>query len=148
MKYSEFKERIENRLGFKAEYSSDSIVVIHFGHVVAYVTKRRQYDFTVSSNIITPDEARYLAHQCHELACTPIDEREEEKKYKIRHKCLGRMGRYLNYYKIDNSFFFASDIDGFAVRTIFTKSQLEELMHDDFYKTLLDSEIYDWEVVE
>lgn len=147
MKYTEFKKRIEERLGFKAEYSNDSIVVIHFGHVVAYVTKRRQYDFTVSSNIITPDEARFLAHQCHELACTALEDRETKTKYKLKLKSMVNDSNYIN--KLD----FYNGLFGFCIhgpintnryQTAFSKDEIDNFPEE--IKNL--AELCDWEVVE
>lgn len=143
MKYTEFKERIEERLGFEVEARNRNIVVSHRGHVVAFVNKERQYDFTVSSIITTPDEARFLARQCHNLAFTPIDERKGEKKYRIKLRGVTN-NNYLNM-DSDLNYYFDTRSETSSLKTKFTERDVENIENSDLRNII---RFYcDWEVV-
>ncbi len=86
MKYSEFEKRITERLGFGVENEKSYIDVIKSNYLVGRVSKEYRYNFTIrtAGSSLTDDKARYLAQMCHELACTTLETREEEKKYRLR----------------------------------------------------------------
>lgn len=150
MKYSEFEKRITERLGFHIENGKKNIGVFSHSNIFGYVSKEAEYNFAVRSDErLTHDEARFLAHQCHELACTPLDEREEEKKYRIRHKFIDKNCGYLNFRSIRPGWGFElySPDDSPATKTIFTENELKELTEPVFYRTLLNTDIYEWEEV-
>lgn len=148
MKYSTFTKRIEERAGFKVENEARYINVIAHGCFVGNVEKECEHNFAVrGGGNLTKDEARYLAQMCHQLACTPLEEREKEKKYWIRHKFLRSGEDYLNYLQKSKVFEFNNIIPFENFQEAFTTKELKELTEPAFYTSLLDKSIYDWEEV-
>ena len=77
MKTSEFKKKIE-AFGFKVTERSN-VFDIHDGYGVRYASINRMYSESLSLNT----GRLYLIKLCLEYAETPIEEREEEKKYTV-----------------------------------------------------------------
>ena len=94
MKYSEFEREVE-KLGFTHSSRCAEIVVKVHGRTVTGVSTNREYivdsewDEFQSLHKKTQSELFDLAYQ---LAKTPLAEREEEKKYRVKFPSITRCG--------------------------------------------------------
>ena len=95
MKYSEFEREVE-KLGFTHTTRCAEIVVKVHGRTVMGVSTNREYivdsewDEFQSLHKKTQGELFDLAYQ---LTKTPLVEREEEKKYRVKFPAITRLGR-------------------------------------------------------
>ena len=95
MKYSEFEREVE-KLGITHNTRCAEIVVKVHGRTVMGVSTNREYivdsewDEFQSLHKKTQGELFDLAYQ---LAKTPLAEREEEKKYRVKFPAITRLGR-------------------------------------------------------
>ena len=95
MKYSEFEREVE-KLGITHSTRCAEIVVKVHGRTVMGVSTNREYivdsewDEFQSLHKKTQGELFDLAYQ---LAKTPLAEREEEKKYRVKFPAITRLGR-------------------------------------------------------
>lgn len=151
MKYSEFERRIEKELGLNVQDFPGALQVdkevCGLLIVLARVHKDDAYQMVIFSNDIDNESLRKeLLSICYELAVTPLENREEEKKYQIKHKYIETNTNYLNY-SVDG-FHFNTNTECFGHKVVFTKSKLKSLAEPVFYRTLLNEDIYVWEAVE
>ena len=78
-----------------------------------------------------------------EFAETPLEEREEPKKYYLKHKWIETEGyNYLNFEIKDNNYICASQNKSDLYQTTFTKEEIEEI------KRKLNTDLNDFEIVE
>ena len=63
----------------------------------------------------------------YELTSTPLEEREETKKYYYRLPHSVRGGNYLNYHKESNCLFYSTKFRGIACQTQFTRGEYEAI---------------------
>ena len=95
MRYSEFEREVE-KLGFTHSSRCAEIVVKVHGRTVMGVSTNREYivdsewDEFQSLHKKTQGELFDLAYQ---LAKTPLAEREEEKRYRVKFPAITRLGR-------------------------------------------------------
>ena len=134
MKYTEFEKKVKE-IPEVAE-----VTVSGYGVTVEDRPGRRLLD--VSSNymhtIYTAYESwRYLSEStqaklyklAYELASTPLEEREEPKKYYYRLPYMGDLG-YLNYDKVDRCISYSNDAQGYVFQTQFTREEYAEIAKD------------------
>ena len=93
MKYSEFKREVE-KLGCEVCNTSGSVVVKRNTYTILTVDKDREFEFDNDWNkwsgigeIKSP-----LFDLAYQLAKTPLAEREEEKKYRVKFPSITRWG--------------------------------------------------------
>ena len=83
---------------------------------------------------------------CFEYASTPIEDREEEKKFYLRHRYLVQAGDYttafLNYDINNDRLYVYTKPQTFSVKTQFTINEIEEI------KEKFDTDLKDFELVE
>lgn len=96
MKIVKFEEEVEE-LGLSyQEYVSRCAIEDCYAEPIALVDNVRPYIFStdfdsfVDLQDIEPEKAEKVFGLCIELARTPIDERESEIKYYLKHKWIGR----------------------------------------------------------
>ena len=103
MKYSEFKREVE-KLGCEVCNTSGDIVVKRNTYTILTVNKNKEFEFDNEWNkwsgigeIKSP-----LFDLAYQLAKTPLAEREEEKKYRVKFPSITRWGNAV-YLKKDTS---------------------------------------------
>ena len=129
MKYSEFKREIE-AVGFNTKTINNRIEVWdNYGERLLYVYMI--YDFSVCTDSPKFDELdeeikKELFYLAVELASTPLDEREDERKYRLRIPFMNDMG-YLNIEEAEGIYYLSTKEESDLFRTKFTESEIAEL---------------------
>lgn len=80
-----------------------------------------------------------------EYARTPVEEREEPKKYYLKHKWLTDNGgsyNCLNFYVDENKYSIESDSDMYGFKTQFTQTEIDEI------KKRFNTSLEDFEIIE
>lgn len=148
MKTKEFIKRVEE-LGYEINEKKflDSVICLiisnSFGIKVGYVAINKLFEMN-----IRPDEcmSKELFDLVVEYAKTPIKDREEEKKFLIKHKylvskaiCQVNLARNKekNVYRVINC-----KVDNLVYQVEFTKKEIEEL------KEKFNTDLSDFELVE
>src|SRR5699024_5424008 len=103
MKYSEFKREIE-KLGYRVDNYPDNIYVETSGVGTIFIVSKNG-TYAIDTNcygfeILRNHEKMELAELAIQLAKTPLDEREDEKRYRLRLPFIKSYG-YLNLDKIN-----------------------------------------------
>ena len=83
---------------------------------------------------------------CFEYASTPVSEREEEKKYYLKHRYLVQAGNcttaFLNYTTHNDTLYLYTKGQTYSVKTQFTLKEIEEI------KAKFGTDLADFELVE
>ena len=135
MKYSEFIREVE-KMGLNTTTVNGCVEVLNkYGEMLLYVDM--DYDFSISTEYTSFDELDFdeldkeikkkLFNLAVELASTPLDEREDEKRYRLRLPFITDHRAYLNGFR--NGFFVGnkSNVNKHKTKIIFTESEIEEL---------------------
>ena len=129
MKYSEFKRIMEDE-GFlveKLDFETNVRIYASNDLEVAIVDKQYEgaIDLQWSEFFKLPIEKRkFIADKCMELAFTPIEDREEEEKFKLKQR--GISGKYLIW--IPEMDRFTTGSSPFSnVEGVFTQSEIDEM---------------------
>ena len=142
MKYSEFKEVVET-LGYCSGDESEAHVYVKDcdGLTIARVGKLHEFematDFVRFTTITDFSHKLSLYTFCRNLAETPLAEREEEKRYRLRIVAnLGFMDdqRFLNLNIEKEEYFICSARQSEWVKTIFTESEIAQMDITGFEK--------------
>ena len=156
MKTKEFIEKVKE-LGFDVEVKSidDFIKIEHKivirnkenKCVVSALWAERVYEFDnrwESFTKLTEETKKQLFDLLVKYSSTPIKEREEEKKYYLKHKFLTNSFRdyYLNYKTKYDDYILSDDKKQENYKTQFTKQEIEEIKEK--FNTSLD----DFEIIE
>ena len=95
----------------------------------------------ISTGIICDDEDFNMIKASVKFAETPLDEREEEKKYYLRHKWIkGTCDNYLNFYKSRTGYVINDKTETNTCKTQFTRKEIDEIKKkhntdlSDFYE--------------
>ncbi len=122
MKTSEFIKKI-NELGYNVKETEHNIIVRkEFTHL-AVIDKENIYGFKYFYH-----NDKDLFKLCVDYTSTPIEEREEEKRYylfKIDRKFYEN--EYLNYNKCYNRWLLGDDIEDVQYQTKFTCNEIEDI---------------------
>lgn len=165
MKFSEFKESVEG-LGFKIfeyrEYQEYSFTDGEYRDFYCIQNDLSQIILDIGKNVMfalntvyhafyeliknKPRKAKELFAICTTFAETPIDEREDEKKYYLKHKWIGSysLEKYLNLNTIQDRYFISDVCQVGNLETQFTEKEIEEIK-DKFNTNLED---FEWVEVE
>lgn len=156
MKTKEFVKKVEE-LGFDVavkEYNNEKCIQLFNsnGYAILKVSKECIYESTTTFNEFTnlqKDLKKQLFDLLVEYSSTPIKEREEEKKYYLKHKFLRNdhdkyylNDNYLNNYTPKNNWVLKNKATTDNYKTQFTKQEIEELKEK--FNTSLD----DFEIIE
>ena len=156
MKTKEFIKKIEE-LGYEVSTYDDFIEVVYEEKIVYLISNKIMYTFdnvSIKTFQLGENERAILFKLVVEYASTPIEEREETKKYFLKHKWM--VGNYAgdfylgefrnkNSDKVTRYSLVIPYIAGDSTSTIkreFTKKEIEEL------KNKLDTDLADFELVE
>lgn len=145
MKTREFVKKVES-LGLEVHDFMGLLEVRLSGETFMEVYKNSKY-FGIN------DEIDNLLHS-HKLSLlkwlieyveTPIEEREEPKKYYLTlPEMFGKNKLYLNYRAYGNEYFFNNRLTTEYCQTQFTQEEIDNLSNQDFIKTLIKEEV-EWE---
>lgn len=162
MKTKEFIEKVK-KLGFGIEYYKNPLsnvglrcdydlftIYLEDKDLVEIWTNCRYAISTISdghSCFINGYDVDKLYKLCFEYANTPVKDREEEKKYYLRHKWIGDKQNYLIKPKIERKPFLFQSFDNCYGRPTtergeFTEKEIEEI------KEKFDTDLSDFELVE
>lgn len=152
MKTKEFIRRVEE-LGFDAEERGNEVYLYgRDSNGLAKISKKYKYTInTLYRSFIDLNEGDrgLLFDLIFEYISTPADEREEEKKFYLRHKflesSLGEIARedsVVNYNIRDNVLYLADKQPVGYIKTFFTLKEIEEI------KEKLDTDLADFDLVE
>jgi hypothetical protein len=141
MKYSEF-EFFMNHVGLKINnFGSDKgfFVTNRHNDAVAWISKIEMHKISTNwteFGHLTKEEQEFVIKKCYELACTPLDEREEEKQYRLKFEnnlkeiyvLFDESKSEWDYY--DNGKFIGNK----NRKSIFTESELEHIDETGFVR--------------
>ena len=130
MKTSEFIEKALKIEGVVRCPETNNTIYIQnsYKHNIAYVEKSKRFEMVtaVDSDLALNNSGKEeLFMLMTEYAKTPIEEREEQKKYKLKHKLVSENG-YLNVENKKVSMF-ATDMEIGYIRTTFTIQEWESI---------------------
>lgn len=92
---------------------------------------------------ISRGDRKFFIDICYEYTSTPIKEREEEKKYYLKHKWLiDGERRYLNLYVYKNEYEINSDANLAEFKTQFTQAEIDDI------KRKFNTKLEDFELIE
>ena len=122
MKTSEFIKKI-NELGYNVKETEHSMIVRKEYTHLAVIDKENIYGFKYFYH-----NDKDLFKLCVDYTSTPIEEREEEKKYYLRkfNKKFYEY-EYLNYNKYYNHWSLGDDIEDAQYKTKFTWNEIEKI---------------------
>ena len=141
MKTKDFITEVK-KLGFKVNVKNIKGIWIENsnGSNVAYVCRYKMYEFDTAFLAFENIPESHKVSLFNLLICytrTPLEEREEEKKYYLRHKWLTNNNlNYLNLYIIKNEYDLESNSNLECFKTQFTKAEIEEIK--ERFNTSLD----------
>ena len=146
MKTSEFIEQALEVEGVASHKNCDNRVVVFIGRdgvilVKVYVNETRAFDiFWTSFHELKKQSKDRLLTLIYKYTTTPIEKREEPKKYKLKHKLVRRCG-YLNYYfdcvEGENELKFSNSHETGSFKTVFTIQEWEALTEQTWEDLLL-----------
>ena len=138
MKYSEFREYL--RLNYISLKEDEEELIVDSQFEIS--KKKEQTIWFLAAYIDSPYEYELLK-KVIELAETPLDEREEEKKYYIKHRFVNdyTTQKYFNFTETGVAIL-SNRLEGIGFKTKFTKEEIEEL------KEKFDTDFNDFEFIE
>lgn len=148
MRTKEFIKKVEE-LGFrtKSDYLKEKSISIYDidDYHIADVTTNRLYGAYIcgwNSNLTEFEDVIDILSLITEYIITPIEEREEEKRYWLKHSWLGRSDwRYLNI--LEDGYFFLREGDLIpTLKNTFTLKEIEEI------KEKYNTDLSDFEMIE
>lgn len=145
MKTKEFIKRVEE-LGFEVHKGITLIDIVSEGIAIARVyTERMHYINCFCFVDIEWENQDKLFNLIVEYARTPIKDREEEKKFYLRHRWMKQetiFKKYLNYLIDKDEYRLDTKTKNEFINTQFTLKEIEEI------KEKFDTDLADFELVE
>ena len=141
MRTSEFIERVnlnKNIIGLEIEDVECFRLISKRRKTLARVSKNKELEIDTDSNdfsFLPKKEKEDLFSLIIEYAITPLEDREEPKKYKLKHK-LVRGYSYLNYDEDDKELRFSTEKQIGVFKTTFTIREWE-LLTEQTWEDLL-----------
>ena len=142
MTYEEFKAAVEDTGKYYVTEDIDSVFVIrkNFSSGSIRISKNVVAFIEFKFDAYGKDEAD-LIRAVLELAETPLEKREPEKKYYLKHKFLGTPPEvYLNIY--EGEYLILNSIETKEAQTTFTLKEIEDI------KNKYDVTLEDFEMIE
>lgn len=145
MKTKEFIEKIK-KLGCYIRIGRVTIFIIYCDVVVATIHREYPYSLNTSS-IFKTEDAEELFDLCVKYAKTPIEDREEKKKYHLYLKNKNRefyesIYRYLTLRKKDNTFSLDVGVETAGLTSKFTQEKI------DWIKERFNTDLEEFEQIE
>lgn len=150
MKTKEFIKKVEE-LGYRCHEYGDSIAIIAslYGYTLAVIDKKEMYSFVIGSDLAIYNPEKFITDRLLELiaeyAQTPIPDREEEKKFYLKHRYFrfdDGSNKYLGIDLVRVKPDLYSKITYRWVNNQFTKKEIEEI------KEKFNTDLADFELVE
>lgn len=138
MKYSEFRDYLKlNKISLK-EYEEKLIADDQFE-----ISKIEEYKIIFLGDLLDFPYECDLNKKAIELAETPLDEREEEKKYYLKHKFINNYStkNYINVVATENVILSSRLCEDHVFKTKFTKAEIQK------FKEKFDTDLKDFELV-
>ena len=137
MKYSEFRRLVKD-VNFNLEETEATIYVREkvTNRSIAYVGKDRRFVFSVYTAFdeLREAEQEELFYLGTEISKTPLEEREEEKRYMLRVHVpqVGNPTVFLHKHK--DSWYLSGKKEKLFIQSIFTESELENIDETGFIR--------------
>lgn len=130
MKTKEFIEKVE-KLGYNIEINWPTIYIKCDGCILARVDKARAYTIDTKAAFEVKN-AEELFDLCVKYAKTPIEDREEKKKYCLYLKNKNRefyesIYSYLTLHKEDNTFSLDVGVETAGLTAQFTQKEIDDI---------------------
>lgn len=130
MKTKEFIEKVE-KLGYNIEINWPTIYIKCDGCILARVDKARAYTIDTKAAFEVKN-AEELFDLCVKYAKTPIEDREEKKKYYLYLKNKNRefyesIYNYLTLHKDNNTFLLDVGVETAGLTAQFTQKEIDEI---------------------
>lgn len=138
------------KMNLRTQVCDDFLVVINCcGEIVAKVSLKRKFEvdtnfWTFSDNLIECEKEKVFV-LLTKLAETDPQDREEEKKYYLKHRWIScNCFCHLNLYTNENKYIIESDSDIDGFKTQFTQAEIDKIK-EKFNTTLEDFELIEVE---
>lgn len=146
MRTKEFIKRVKE-LGFRVREEKANINIIADNFIIAEVSKNRLYCINTYNSVkVEWTNEKELFDLIVEYAKTPIEDREEEKKFLIQHKYLVSKNFYpvcMVWHKLKDVYRpINCRVDNHIYQAQFTLKEVEDI------KVKLDTDLADFELVE
>ena len=141
MKYSEFREYLRGTNFAREE--DDAIIQVNMDDIMCVkISKNTHRQIILPYTVEKPTEFE-LIRKALELAETPLDEREGEKKYYLKHRFINdyTTKKYINLFTTGKAVLSDRREDQ-VFKTKFTKAEIEE------FKEKFDTDLRDFEIIE
>lgn len=130
MKTKEFIKRVEE-LGYDIEISEVDVFIKYDGYIIARISRTSPYTMSVYA-AFRGRHAKELFKLCVDYTSTPIEEREEEKKYYLYLKNKNRefyesIYSYLTLHKKDNTFSLDVGVETAGLKCKFTQKEIDAI---------------------
>lgn len=133
-------------LGYEAGMDDEWVSIVYKNKTLAHVFTKELYRMSsYFSNIDCGENVGTLFALIFQYAVTPIEDREEEKKYYLRHKWLKQKSIYMNYLNHwigTNEYWLGYKNEIKEIQSQFTLKEIEEI------KEKIDTDLSDFEFVE
>ena len=145
MKTKEFIKKVE-KLGYNIEINWPTIYIKCDGCILARVDKARAYTINTKAAFEVKN-AEKIFDLCAEYAKTPIEDREEKKKYYLylkeeNREFYGSIHRYLTLHKTDNTFSLDVGVETAGLTAKFTQEKI------DWIKERFNTDLKEFEQIE
>lgn len=145
MKTKEFIKKVE-KLGYNIEINWPTIYIKCDGCILARVDKTRPYTIDTKAAFEVKN-AEKIFDLCAEYAKTPIEDREEKKKYHLYLKNKNRefyesIYNYLTLHKTDNTFSVDVGVETAGLTAEFTQEKI------DWIKERFNTDLEEFEQIE
>ena len=145
MRTSEFIEKVylnKNIIGLEIEDVECFRLISKRRKTLARVSKSKELEIDTDSNdfsLLPKKEKEDLFSLIVEYAMTPLEEREEPKKYKLKHKLIKEEGEegYLNYIINKKELIFSTDAETRYTKATATIQEWESLTEQTWEDLLL-----------
>lgn len=131
MKTKELKSLLE-KMDYSVKRINGMIVIENkYGNVIATIEENTTFKFSTQHyawNFISYSEQKIILSYIMGYAATPVDEREEEKKFYLRHRWMEPIYKnYLNYCMTTKNYWLDCKNEEICVQTQFTEKEIEEI---------------------
>ena len=146
MTTNKFIKAVEN-LGYEVEKDEECITVKYKNTILAYVFINELCRMSSCfSEMDCIEKGVMLFILMFQYAVTQIEDREEKKKYYLRHKWVKTIGSdsktFLNYHEEEDKFYLYTADQTSFVKTEFTEKEIKEI------KEKFDTDLKDFELAE
>lgn len=142
MKTKEFIKAVKE-LGYEAGMDDEWVSIVYKNKTLAHIFTKELYRMSsYFSNIDCGENAGILFALIFQYAVTPVEDREEEKRYYLRHKWMRRGDFNFLYFDKDFKIYGLTSIRFKEAKTEYTEKEIEEI------KEKFDTDLSDFEMVE